>query len=476
MKKIILFIVVSFFASFLFAQQPAKVEPPKPGATVAVAPIVPTKELKRLLAKNLKKKNFKAALPIADTLVKRNPKSEDLFFKKVTCEVMLKMDKQAIADIKKRYKNKDTAGSILALLPYSLDLKYLKRSGDIYYKSAMAWAPKNGVTYMMYAFELADNNKAVEALDYAQKGYALLVPTNKKLYAYTYGKLLHMADKKEEAYKFLENEIAAGNTSTDVIREYFGFYKSDNKYQEGIDKATELINKEAASTAKEPVITYYSKRGMLYDAMGNSEKACEDAVTLKDKYEEGDFWLMKFNCQQVMADVTPTMQRTYIYEVVFNEKTYDFRVTNPKVDMDNGVSFKYKLTGDVGYNGTVNISKEAIATAHDQMNKFGKDTYELTDRTTVWISKEVFNELKTTGSSIINANDWAGSREFTVVTNEYDINDDFFTVKVDDQDKYIRCIKVEAKDGEQLWIKDDPNNPIILKMKVDFSIELKQVL
>ena len=57
--------------------------------------------------------------------------------------------------------------------------------------------------------------------------------------------------------------------------------------------------------------------------------------------------------------------------------------------------------------------------------------------------------------------------------------DPFYVVKVDDVDKYIRCIHLVSKDGDdsqELWINDDPKNPIILKMKLDFAIELKQVL
>ena len=467
MKKIILFAVLSFCSTISFAQQKLTIAQPPAAAPVQDVPIVSTKELKRQLNKNMKKKKYKVAITIADTLLKRLPKNEDIFWKRSACKIMLKMDKQVIGDIKGQYKNKDTAGSAIASIPYLFDFKSRSRTGDIYYKSAMAWAPRNGMTYMLYGFELADANKMSEALSYAQKGYGLLTPKNKKEYSSVYAKVMFMADKKDDAYKFLEDEIAAGNTSVEVIREYFGFYTKDKRYQDGIYKATELIRKDSISS-------FFAQRGMLYNEMGNSERACEDAITLRDKFESYDYWLKTFNCPQVMADVKPSMQRTYIYEVIFNGITYDFRVSNPKVDMVNGVSFKYKLTGDVGYNGTITISKEAINTAHDQMNKFGKEKYELTDRTTVWISNEVFNELKTTGSSMINANDWVGQREFTVVSS--DGVDDFYTVKVDDEERYIRCIKVEAKDGEQLWINDDPKNPIILKMKVDFSIELKQIL
>jgi hypothetical protein len=468
MKKRILFSasLLCFCCTAVFAQKPAVAQP----ASNPVKPvvIVSTKELKRQLESNFKRKKYKNVLAIADTLLKRNKKDDNAFYKKLGSEIMLKMDKQAIADVKGWYKNKDTAATIIASIPGQFYFYEKNRSGVAYYKAGIATSPKNGIPYMFYAAELADLKKNDEALAYVNKGFALLNDRYKKGFANLNATVLYMTDHKTEAYSMLEGELLKGNNSADNIVTYFQFFSKDKKYQEGIDKAGMLIEKDSLAN-------YFARRGMLYDESGNSEKACEDAMTLKNRFDEYDYWLKRFNCPQVMADVKPRMEHTYIYEVVFNDKTYDFRVSNPLVDMDNGVSFKYILTGDVKYSGTVNISKEAINTAHDQMNKFGRAKEELTDRTSVWISNEVFNELKTKGSSMINANEWAGQREFSVVS-EPGSDDTFYTVQVDGEDKYIKCFKVEAKDGEQLWINDDPKNPLILKMKVDFSIELKQIL
>lgn len=467
MYKIILLAIISLATTTLFAQQPKVVAQVPAAVPAKVVPLVSTKELKKQLERNFKRKKYKAVLPIADTLLKRNKKDENAFIKKTVSLIYLKMDKQAIAGFKGWYKNKDSAASFISSIPYSFDFESAKRSGDIYYKSAMAWAPKNGVPFIMYGAELADAKKIGEAIKYAEKGYNLLTGKYKKAYSPMYATVLYMADKKPEAYKILEDELASGNTTVEVGRTYFGFYQKDERYQDGIDKATEFIKKD-------PVFIYYARRAMLYNAMGNSEMACEDAVTLRDKYEAYDYWLKEFNCPQVMAPVKPDMQRTYIYEVIFQGKLYDFRVTNPKVDMEKGVSFKYKMTGDVGINGVVNISKDAIDTAHIQMNRFSNGNKDLTTETSVWLSNAVFNELKTNGESFIQASIFS-AQIFQVITDE----DPFYIVKVDDQDKYIKCIHVVSKDGDdsqELWINDDPKNPLILKMKLDFSIELKQIL
>ncbi|MFM6924459.1 MAG: hypothetical protein ACKOU7_03085, partial [Ferruginibacter sp.] len=109
-----------------------------------------------------------------------------------------------------------------------------------------------------------------------------------------------------------------------------------------------------------------------------------------------------------------------------------------------------------------------------QMNRFSNGNHDLDAETSVWVSNAVFNELKTKGESFIQASIFS-AQVFQVVDEE----DPFYVVKVDDQDKYIRCIHLVSRDrddSQELWINDDPKNPIILKMKLDFSIELKQIL
>jgi len=467
MYKILLLIVISLTTTALFAQKPTVVASATPAVPAKVVPMVSTKELKKQLESNFKRKRYKNAITIADTLLTRLKKDENIFMKKLASKIYLKMDKQAIADLKVWYKNKDTAATIIAFMPYQFEFVAKKRSGDIYYKSAMSWAPKNGMPYILYGAQLADAGNSADAITYARKGYGLLPARYKVTFAGTYAFVLHISGEKDEAYKLMENEIAEGRNTSENIRDYFNFYIKDKRYNEGIDKATEYI-------AKDSLAMYYVERAELYNASGNGEKACEDAVVLKEKFEEYDYWLKKYNCAQIMAPVAPSMQRTYIYEVVFQGKIYDYRVTNPKVDMDKGISFKYKMTGDVGITGLINMSKEAIDTAHVQMNRFNGKNVDLTDQTSVWVSNAVFNELKTTGESFIQASIFS-AQVFQVVTDD----DPFYVVKVDDQDKYIRCIHLVSKDGDdsqELWINDDPKNPLILKMKLDFAIELKQIL
>jgi hypothetical protein len=470
MNRLLFIVIFCFSAVTLQAQQkqPAVAATATP-VVAKVVPMVSTKELKKQLERNYKRKRYAKVLPIADTLLKRNPKDENVFYKRTACKVYLKMDKSVIADFKGWFKKKDSAAMMMAFIPYQFDFKSKKRNGDIYFKSAMAHSPKSGIPQILYGAQLADEGKMSEAVAMADKGYAMLSPYYKKIFVSSYADVLHAADRKSDAYKLLEERFSMGDKSEDNMRTYFKFYSKDKRLQDGIDKATAMI-------ADDSLAFLVSRRAMLYNEKGDSEKACEDAMLLKNRFQTFEFLSKQFGCPQVMADVTPTPQRTYIYEVVFQGQTYDFRVTNPIVDMKSGISFKFKMTGDVGIGGNVTIGKDAVNSAHNQNNRFSNGDLALTEETTVWVSNEVYSQLKTDGQTKISA-DILGEKQYLLINDEYNDDDEFYTVNVDGEEKYIKCIKVGSSDGdEEMWINDDPKNPLILKMKLSFSIELKQIL
>jgi len=100
MYKILLLIVISLTTTALFAQKPTVVASATPAVQAKVVPMVSTKELKKQLESNFKRKRYKNAITIADTLLTRLKKDENIFMKKLASKIYLKMDKQAIADLK----------------------------------------------------------------------------------------------------------------------------------------------------------------------------------------------------------------------------------------------------------------------------------------------------------------------------------------------------------------------------------------
>lgn len=161
---------------------------------------------------------------------------------------------------------------------------------------------------------------------------------------------------------------------------------------------------------------------------------------------------------------------TNIYEVDFNGTKYDFIVTVKENSAEKGLVFSYKMTNASGTSGTVYMTDEARKKAHMQNNYFSGGEMKLTDMTTVWLSKEVFDELETKGESKISTD---GGETWTVLKRKYyDYNFPIQTkAGLQAVFGYMYC---ESDDGSaKYWIQTG-GNPIILKMDLGWTITYKQ--
>jgi hypothetical protein len=147
--------------------------------------------------------------------------------------------------------------------------------------------------------------------------------------------------------------------------------------------------------------------------------------------------------------------------------------------MDHEISFKWKMGSPVNKEGAVTISKDAVNTANAQMNNFGSGSVNITDKTSVWISNTVYNQIKKDGKTFIKSSNEAG-KNFTVV-NDVEESKAQSLIDIDYDTNYrigwLNIIHIQSEDGkEAYWINDDPKNPIIIKMAlVPFSITLKEI-
>lgn len=161
---------------------------------------------------------------------------------------------------------------------------------------------------------------------------------------------------------------------------------------------------------------------------------------------------------------------TNVYEVDFNGTKYDFVVEVKQNEVAKGIAFDYHMTNENKTTGSVFISPEARAKAHAQNNYFSGGDMKLDAMTTVWISKEVFDELETKGESEISTD---GGDTWVVLKRKY-YNYDFpiqTKAGMKAEFGYMYC---ESDDGSaKYWIQTG-GNPIILKMDLGWSITYKQ--
>lgn len=163
----------------------------------------------------------------------------------------------------------------------------------------------------------------------------------------------------------------------------------------------------------------------------------------------------------------------YDYAVNFKGDKYNFYVSNILL-LDYYASFNYVMDNDNQTRGEVLMSEDAYANATDLYNYFSGGKVTLDKQTSVWLSQKLFKEIKEKGK-VVMSTDKSSPKTYKVVKAKKDA-DKYYKVHVNGEYRNIPCIQIVSEDGSQkLWITDNPENPIILKMDIGFSIELFSV-
>lgn len=428
-------------------------------------------ELNKLMSKQIDDKKYTEAIATCNQLLLLTPKDVRTLLFRSAAKARLGNNEEAILDIKKRYEDcKDSAAIIMAILPFFDHFDLEGKSGAYFYKAAIAFAPKVGLPYILYAGELLDTEEFNEALVYANIGFPLLSEFEKKQFIQMYATIKYEANQKTEAYKMLDDEIKNGNTNPKLLLNYLQFLRKDKRYDEAIVMADKLF-------AKDSLEDYLYARLKIYDQMGNTEMVCRDATLLSVSFSGYENLPLEKKCPELKANLMPTPQKSYVYRISTSQKTYHFTVTNASVDMAKEISFNWEMSEPANKKGKVMIAKEAVNTAHAQMNNFISGVLNIADKTSVWISNEVFHQLKYDGKSLIKT----GNEEpklFLVTKDEAPSEESIIAMNKETNLKmgWINLLHIKSQDGtEELWINDDANNPIIIKMLLGWSIKLIEI-
>jgi hypothetical protein len=136
------------------------------------------------------------------------------------------------------------------------------------------------------------------------------------------------------------------------------------------------------------------------------------------------------------------------------------------------LSFRWDMTFPVRSDGNVEISQEAMDTATQQRNKFsifGSELY-LEDETSVWVSRKVYQALKAQEPISINCGDNDENELLIFIKNT------LYRTQLNDSTVQLPALYAETEKGNKYWILDDPDNPIILKMTIEFNIQMENIM
>ncbi len=153
------------------------------------------------------------------------------------------------------------------------------------------------------------------------------------------------------------------------------------------------------------------------------------------------------------------------YTVRQGDVMYPFNININEFNQDY-ISFDWDM-GEIN-SGSIFISEAALDFSTAMHNYFTRGYKKLDDKTSVWLSKKLFKDLKSGKSVEIDLG--MGVKEtFTKTgTETYSFGD-----KGDGVPYNLPVFTVSNKDGsKEIWIADDPSNRLIVMMNIDFRIDL----
>ena len=185
---------------------------------------------------------------------------------------------------------------------------------------------------------------------------------------------------------------------------------------------------------------------------------------------------MLFFSKAYAQDLTITDHTKLFYKFTEFDKSvtysFSFESITPKISYECGNSNKEEN------NGTGIITEDAINNAIN-LFFFYSDSGIVTfyDRTPSFIvSKKIYNELKTTGKSRIRLQDNENTNTLDFIrTEDFEI-----ALNKDILKKEIKNVKVlharfSGDSGYEIWILDNPEFPIVIKLHAQKDYELKEV-
>ena len=175
--------------------------------------------------------------------------------------------------------------------------------------------------------------------------------------------------------------------------------------------------------------------------------------------------LISFSCSQ-KKNYWLKSGSTLTYHLVNGDNQYDFIVDNLKIDKE--VSFKWTMGEPVNNTGSVTMSSKALGESTKIVNYFSDGaTQNMEEETTVWLSRKIYEQIKNKKPIDISID---GTTEILNFKNNEKLK-----IKADGADEEVNVLYAETESGNKLWILDEPQNPLIIKMQVGFTIELISV-
>lgn len=202
-----------------------------------------------------------------------------------------------------------------------------------------------------------------------------------------------------------------------------------------------------------------------------SKRVTKKAETAKYDPWRLDFYTVKDDSGMTILSIKNGDK--LVYHVTKDSQQYDLIITYKKYSMDQGIEFTYELTDDKYRTGNVKVTPQANKITDMYVNYFLGGNMDLTETSALWLSNRTVGELLQSQSDI--SFDYSQAETF----HRDDTNNDIPLINYKGTmyklDAYCIDNSKAATEKKTLWIHHSSLNPLILKMDIGWTIELKEI-
>lgn len=289
-------------------------------------------------------------------------------------------------------------------------------------------------------------------------------------------RLKYEEKSKEEGEKLFEQLFKEYGNDTIVLEAYVGSTHYKNDLEKALSKIDLLIeNKKNKGKS-------YHKKIMILEELGRMDEACKniEMVCAIDSFYE--YLFSDLNCKQhVYNQSISGMNKATWLVTTSSYEEYNFDIVLLQKDLNNQIEYNWSMSNDEEQNGKVYITKEALENGFAQQNYYyGGGIDSLIDRTSIWLSKEVFQQIIKDSTVLIDCGTGSGDERFNLVKNNLNNRDyERFNdpIMVNGVKKFVNCLHImNESETKQFWILNNAENPLIIKMDlIDFKLQLKTI-
>lgn len=414
------------------------------------------------------------ALQQIDIYLSKRPKDTSAVIIKAICYMQLEQHKQSINYIKKFFgANKTMASKYIAEIGYVLFQKGTSPFIEMYADSALQFNPKNGLAVFLKASTFIDKEKYNEALKWATQLKKLITEDDRLRLSISYSSILFDAQKKEEGIDFVKKYIKDYPSETGMYNVLVVYYKNTKQFNNA------LLTLQEKMKIKTDSLDDIKQRYSLNEALGNNDAKCDDASLL---YSLTQSIYYGYGCNWATKMIFLEKGDNLKYDVKMPSGNNSFSIQLFSFIPANEIGFTWQLGENTS--GKLTMTKESLqnATEHKSYYSDADKNLVLSNVTSVWVSKKVFNDLINNGNTRLNIS--GAEKKFIRLNNIEELNEeksnnDYYyrgEVLMKDRSWFVPFIHAKSEDKtEEIWILNNPENPLILKMKLGWEITLLSV-